>query len=87
MSMTQRRYATFVALVAGLALLGTGCGGDDSGDETTQETAEATTSADDADDSAGETEDDAGDDAAGDSGASVPDGTDALASLVNAATT
>jgi hypothetical protein len=85
--MAQRRHWTCVALVTGLALLGTGCGGGDTGDDTTDQGAEATTAVD---DTAGETEDtddtsdDSGEDSPDDdssagSGASVPEGADALA--------
>jgi hypothetical protein len=71
--MAQRRHWTCVALVTGLALLGTGCGGGDTGDDTTDEGAEATTAVD---DTAGETEDT--DDTSDDSGEDTTDD-DALA--------
>ena len=91
--MTRRRHWTTVALISGLALVAAGCGGDDSDDATTDDATEATTSVDDsADDTADEAEDedagdDSGDDSGGDdaaaagSGATVPEGADALAIL------
>lgn len=88
----MRRHWTVLAIVSGLALAGAGCGGDETSEEPTDDTTTVEDSAGDdttedtADDSEAETGDDTteGDDtdddsSAAGSGATVPDGADALA--------
>ena len=85
----MRRHWTALAIASGLALMGAGCGGDDTSDESSDDTTTVEDSAgggstDDASDDTeaetdDETDDGADDSSAAGSGASVPDGADALA--------